>query len=145
MFAGTVLLHLYAASIGRRINPDATSNSIAAVHIPVPSPFPQLVEFIASAAKAYRLNMFECFPPPGPVESVTKPITPGTTSLTNGNDNAYFGDDRPQKRVKGGEGMKQALELYKKRFPQIEAILIGTRRSDPHGGLYSCLALLASG
>lgn len=37
--------------------------------------------------------------------------------------------------------MRLALELYKARFPQVEAILIGTRRSDPHGG--ECL-LLAS-
>jgi len=30
--------------------------------------------------------------------------------------------------------MRRALEFYKSRFPQIDAILIGTRRTDPHGG-----------
>ena len=30
--------------------------------------------------------------------------------------------------------MRHALELYKARFPGVEAIVIGTRRSDPHGG-----------
>ena len=42
--------------------------------------------------------------------------------------------ERPT-HVKGGEGMRLALELYKSRFPEVEAILIGTRRSDPHGGM----------
>ena len=30
--------------------------------------------------------------------------------------------------------MKAALAVYKERFPHIEAIVIGTRRTDPHGG-----------
>ncbi len=30
--------------------------------------------------------------------------------------------------------MREALELYRARFPTVEAILIGTRRADPHGG-----------
>ena len=33
--------------------------------------------------------------------------------------------------------MKHALAVYKERFPHIEAILIGTRRTDPHGGAYT--------
>lgn len=36
-------------------------------------------------------------------------------------------------KAKGGEGMKNALEVYKERFPHIKAIFIGTRRTDPHG------------
>jgi FAD synthetase len=35
---------------------------------------------------------------------------------------------------KGGEGMRRGLELYKERYPDVDAILIGTRRGDPHGG-----------
>ncbi|KZS87982.1 adenine nucleotide alpha hydrolases-like protein [Sistotremastrum niveocremeum HHB9708] len=30
-------------------------------------------------------------------------------------------------------GMKTALDLYRKQCPEIDAILIGTRRTDPHG------------
>ena len=40
-------------------------------------------------------------------------------------------------RAKGGEGMSRALEVYKEEFPEIEAILIGTRRTDPHGCKWS--------
>ncbi|GAW09588.1 adenine nucleotide alpha hydrolases-like protein [Lentinula edodes] len=36
-------------------------------------------------------------------------------------------------KAKGGEGMRQALEMYKAQLPHINGILIGTRRTDPHG------------
>ncbi len=32
--------------------------------------------------------------------------------------------------------MRGALELYRARFPTVEAILVGTRRADPHGGMH---------
>lgn len=34
--------------------------------------------------------------------------------------------------------MREALELYRARFPAVGAIFIGTRRADPHGGAHSC-------
>lgn len=48
---------------------------------------------------------------------------PGSQGVTGG-----------KAKVKGGEGMKKALQIYKERFPVIEGILVGTRRNDPHGG-----------
>jgi len=33
--------------------------------------------------------------------------------------------------------MRRALQLYKDRFPQIEAIFVGTRKGDPHGAKLS--------
>ena len=88
------------------------------------------MEFIDEAADTYHLDLYHCFPPPSlPVESVTQPSTPGS------------GAGPKSKSQKGGEGMKAALEHYKQKFPQIEAILIGTRRTDPHGGDYTWAAL----
>ncbi|KAI0672457.1 hypothetical protein C8Q78DRAFT_1068946 [Trametes maxima] len=116
----TVLLHLVAASLGRR-SPQAPPKSLSTVYIPVPSPFPQLEAFIEDAAKAYSLDLFHCTHPPGPAFPVETVPTPGSVNTP------------VPKHVKGGEGMRKALELYKSRFPQIEAILIGTRRGDPHG------------
>jgi FAD synthetase len=42
--------------------------------------------------------------------------------------------------------MKQALEIYKNKFPNIDAILIGTRRTDPLGGapIHSFTVLITS-
>lgn len=119
--AGTVLLDLFAAALGHRAPPDGPCKRVSGVHIPVPSPFPDLVAFIDEAANNYHLDLFDCPAPPSlPVESVSQPNTPGSVL-----------SPKPQK---GGEGMKQALEDYKEKFPEIEAILIGTRRTDPHGG-----------
>ncbi|TBU63367.1 hypothetical protein BD310DRAFT_841331 [Dichomitus squalens] len=120
----TVLLHLVAASLGRRTPPAAARKPLAAVYIPVPSPFPELEAFIAAAARAYALALFRCAPPADsalPVESVP---TPGAATAPPA--------ERPA-HVKGGEGMRRALEMYKARFPEVEAIVIGTRRGDPHG------------
>ena len=45
--------------------------------------------------------------------------------------------------TKGGEGMRRALEAYQRKFPHVAAILIGTRRTDPHGGMCVLQRLLA--
>ncbi|KAI0705533.1 hypothetical protein C8Q76DRAFT_171491 [Earliella scabrosa] len=120
----TVLLHLVAASIGHRACADVPSSPLAAVYIPVPSPFPQLERFIDDAASAYDLDLFHCPQPSNVVLPVETVPTPGAASAPI---------PERAKHVKGGEGMRLALELYKSRFPHVEAILIGTRRSDPHG------------
>jgi FAD synthetase len=39
----------------------------------------------------------------------------------------------PIGKAKGEGGMREALQLYKDHFPRITAILVGTRRTDPHG------------
>ncbi|KAL7284567.1 hypothetical protein ACG7TL_001859 [Trametes sanguinea] len=120
----TVLLHLVAASLGRRTQSAIPPKPLAAVYIPVPSPFPQLEAFIDEIANAYHLDLFHCPHPSGPSFPVETVATPGSANAPV--------RDLP-KHVKGGEGMRMALELYKARFPHIEAILIGTRRGDPHG------------
>jgi hypothetical protein len=37
----------------------------------------------------------------------------------------------------GGLPMKEALEIYQRVDPDVKAILVGTRRDDPHGSAYS--------
>ncbi|KZT01354.1 adenine nucleotide alpha hydrolases-like protein [Laetiporus sulphureus 93-53] len=129
----TVLLHLLAASLGRR---NLASKRIPAVYIPVPSPFPQLESFVEETAREYHLDLFHCpLPEPElPVETIEAPTTPPSNGHGKGNE--YIGP-RPGTKVKGGEGMKRALQLYKERFPRIDAILIGTRKTDPDGAKLS--------
>ncbi|KAJ7056963.1 hypothetical protein C8F01DRAFT_1061243 [Mycena amicta] len=119
----TVLLHLYAGALARRLGPSETPKPIPAIYIAVPSPFPMLETFIEDAARQYNLDLFHCRPPSEGVESVA---TPGTENAP-----------KAIGKAKGAEGMKQALEIYKTRFPNIDAIFIGTRRSDPHGATLS--------
>ncbi|KAJ6613645.1 hypothetical protein B0H10DRAFT_1783471 [Mycena sp. CBHHK59/15] len=127
---GTVLLHLYASALARRLSPSESMKPIPALYIAVPSPFPTLETFIEDSAKRYNLDLFHCRPPSEGVESVVTPAP------ANG---AGYLEPQPKAvgKAKGAEGMKQALEIYKTRFPEINAILIGTRRSDPHGATLS--------
>lgn len=97
------------------------------MNIPVPSPFKQLEEFIEDISQAYNLDLFDCPHPTGPNFPVESVATPGSSMAPDG-----YGP----RNTRGGEGMKAALETYKERFPHIDAILIGTRRTDPHGGAF---------
>jgi len=98
---------------------------IPALYIPVPSPFPVLEDFIHEAAKVYNLDLFFCRG--NQSETATAPIH------MNGKESKPLAPLSNQK-PKGGNNMKEALEAYKTRHPRIEGILIGTRRTDPHGG-----------
>jgi FAD synthetase len=130
IYTGTVLLHLYAGAIARRLKENEAMRPIHAIYIPVPSPFHALEDFIDQTTKAYHLDLFSCRPKAPQVESLNTPVP-----QTNGSSSDYVNAaPKPVGKSKGGEGMLQALEAYKEHFPHIGAILIGTRRTDPHGG-----------
>ena len=135
LFTGTVLLHLYAAVLARRNSP--STQPMLAVYIPVPSPFRELEEFIQESACGYDLDLFTCSPKSDtslPVESVTPgTATPDSSKQSEGYV-AHTGFSQPVGKARGGEGMRRALHLYKEKYPHIDAILVGTRRTDPHGG-----------
>lgn len=114
MHLGTVLLHLYAAALAKR----AVSPSIPALYIPVPSPFSALEAFIIHAARLYKLPVLTCTPPSATANSAAAVAPDGEASTD-------------------GPNMRKALELYRVHCPTVEAILIGTRRTDPHGGAHS--------
>lgn len=126
IFEGTVLLHLFAGALARRLPPNTTPKPVPALYIPVPSPFPTLETFISQCAKEYNLDLFRCIPPTEVSFAVESATTPAMTQ-------------KPVGKAKGGEGMRRGLELYKERHPNIDAILVGTRRADPHGGKYRSL------
>ncbi|KAF9453310.1 adenine nucleotide alpha hydrolases-like protein [Macrolepiota fuliginosa MF-IS2] len=131
----TVLLHLYAGSLARRLARGEPVKPIPSIYIPVPSPFPDLETFIDDTVKAYDLDLYSCRPPSSQVESVPTPVP--TLSLPSNNGEPHVPQPQPVGNAKGGEAMRQALETYKNLFPQITAILIGTRRTDPHGAKLS--------
>ena len=146
------MLHLFVAVLAARSSLSASGSSssskaldpIQAIYIPPPSPFTELEEFIQRSSKAYNLSLFHCPPPEAadhrllPVESVSGTTTPLLlpNTNTNGTNTASAAQQQlsqPVGTAKGGSGMKLALTTYASRFPHIRAILVGTRRTDPHG------------
>lgn len=100
----------------------------------MPSSFPVLEDFIEDAVKDYNLDLFYCRPPQE--DSIETVVTPAASSITKGRDYIHpLPGPRSVGKAKGGEGMRQALEMYKAQLPHINGILIGTRRTDPHGGM----------
>ncbi|KAJ3563165.1 hypothetical protein NP233_g9116 [Leucocoprinus birnbaumii] len=137
----TVLLHLYAGALACRLQQGQQIRPIKAMYIPVPSPFSDLELFIDETVKLYNIDLYSCRPSSSfPVESVPTPSS-STPQLSTVHGSAHAPRSRPVGSAKGGEGMRQALQTYKDLFPQITAILIGTRRTDPHGGKPSPLSV----
>ncbi|KAG6887965.1 hypothetical protein C0995_011358 [Termitomyces sp. Mi166 len=122
----TVLLHLYAGALARRLARGQTMKPIPAIYVPVPSPFPSLEKFIEESAKIYNLDLFRCSPHSEQAETV---ITPSALADADSHDIKQL---KPN-ATGNPDGIRLALEAYKRRFPHITAILLGTRRSDPHG------------
>jgi len=113
---GTVLLHLYAAALARRLQQDQQMRPIKALYIPVSSPFSDLELFIDQTVKTYNIDLYS---PSIPIDSV--PASASATPIAVAS-------------AKGGVCMRQALHMYRELSPQVTAILIGMRRTDPHGG-----------
>lgn len=129
MSIGTVLLHLIAAAMGRRTPEGQPCKRIPSLYIPVSAPFPTLETFIYEAASAYNLELFRCAPPTTAQQSQSG-VEPPSPEIAFDRIPEHANGAKTQ----SGDGMKSALALYKAKFPHIEAILIGTRRTDPHGG-----------
>ena len=160
--AGTVLLHLFAGSLARRQpNLNTKSKPIQSLYIPVPSPFPALESFIDQCAEAYNLDLFHCVPDRWnkgdvsgsgngngavslPVESTASPEPSLSPGIKDHVDVDAATIHHAVGKSKGGEGMRRGLELYKKKYPNVDAILVGTRRGDPHGGEYFSFPLRSS-
>lgn len=119
-----MLLHLFAGALARRLPFEGLVKPIPALNIPVASPFADLEMFVEKAVKAYNLDLYTC---QGPA------CSPGVNSKGDANSKVSSHYQR-QNNLKGGPCMREALQMYKDLFPQISAILIGTRRADPHGG-----------
>lgn len=108
------------------------------MYISVPSPFPALEEFIQDTVKTYNLDLYHCSAPDAmPVESVVTPAPASAPAKEANGGGAGYVDAGAVAvgKAKGAEGMRRALADYKERFPHVDAILVGTRRGDPHGGM----------
>ncbi|KAL8840663.1 MAG: hypothetical protein Q9176_003776 [Flavoplaca citrina] len=103
-----VLLILYLSLLPTH---PSLPSALPAIYIPPSHPFDSVTAFTLSSAKKYHLRL-----------------------------DIHSADDcNPQMagKGKGGGAMKEAFAQYLGRNPGVEAIFVGTRRTDPHGGMLS--------
>ena len=132
-----VLLILYLAALhthftrptNRRKDDDPFPTSIPSIYAKPPDPFPAVTTFVESSSEAYHLDLTHISTNPGPrlttqLKSHSSPPSPSNPlhnppSTTSSRPIVTFRD---------------AFALYLSQHPDIRAIFVGTRRTDPHGG-----------
>ncbi|KAL8732525.1 MAG: hypothetical protein Q9166_002739 [cf. Caloplaca sp. 2 TL-2023] len=102
-----VLLILYLSLLSTH---PSLSSALPAIYIPPSHPFQAVTDFTLSSAQKYHLQL-----------------------------DIHSAGENPQAvgKGKGAGGMKDAFAQYLGKNPKVEAIFVGTRRTDPHGGQLS--------
>ncbi|KAF7846381.1 hypothetical protein BT93_L4480 [Corymbia citriodora subsp. variegata] len=116
-----VLLVLYLAVLHTHFQQmKSVPTTIPSVYVKSPDPFPQVTDFVETSSKQYHLDL---------VGIATNPGTSPTLSKARSHADPPNTDNQPEKVT-----FRDAFEIYLKSHPQVKAIFVGTRRTDPHGG-----------
>ncbi|KAI4231958.1 MAG: hypothetical protein LQ349_005271 [Xanthoria aureola] len=110
-----VLLILYLSLLPTH---PSLPSALPAIYIPPSHPFATVTAFTLASAHKYHLRL----------------------DIHAADDDDDDDDGNPQMAGKGqggGAAMKEAFAQYLARNPGVEAIFVGTRRTDPHGGKLS--------
>ncbi|KAL8796569.1 MAG: hypothetical protein Q9182_007346 [Xanthomendoza sp. 2 TL-2023] len=109
-----VLLILYLSLLSTH---PSLPSALPAIYIPPTHPFDSVTSFTLSSAREYRLQLDIHSPD-------EHPHAAGEGKERSGEGKGARG---------GGGGMKEAFATYLAKNPKVEAIFVGTRRTDPHG------------
>ncbi|KAL9580091.1 MAG: hypothetical protein Q9212_004702 [Teloschistes hypoglaucus] len=126
-----VLLILYLSLLST--HPDLPDR-LPAIYIPPSHPFASVTKFTLRSAARYHLNL-DIYSEELSSSSTSTTTIPTTSVTSKGQDETAGGGGRGG--GKGGGGMKEAFTQYLSRNPDVSAIFVGTRRTDPHGGKLS--------
>ena len=136
-----VLLILYLAVLHTHFGSTRTKSgatrspfpkSIPSIYAKAPDPFPEVSEFVDYSSKLYHLDLTHILTNPGPrrkEKSHSNPTPSSTTSSPEASSTT-----RSTKTEKPIISFRDAFALYLSSHPQVKAIFVGTRRTDPHGG-----------
>ncbi|KAL2429819.1 hypothetical protein ABEF95_011493 [Exophiala dermatitidis] len=107
--------------------------SIPAIYAKPPDPFPAVTEFVEYSSKLYHLDLTHISTNPGPQPRERSHSNPPLrhTSLP-----ALSDLDRLEHEIAAPKpiiSFRDAFALYLTANPQVRAIFVGTRRTDPHG------------
>lgn len=114
-----VLLILYLATLHafhKKHDRHDFPKSIPSIYAKPPDPFPAVTAFVNTSSEEYHLDLVHISTNPAKAKSHTSPP-------------AYTDSDENSKIVT----FRDAFALYLSSHPQVKAIFVGTRRTDPHG------------
>ena len=119
-----VLLILYLATLHSYYvrNDLDFPKTIPSIYAKPPDPFPAVTAFVDTSSAEYHLDLVHISTNPG-----TSPTPEKARSHTS--PPAYINSDENSKIVT----FRDAFALYLSSHPQVKAIFVGTRRTDPHG------------
>jgi FAD synthetase len=101
--------------------------SIPSIYAKPPDPFPAVSEFVEYSSKLYHLDLAHISTNPGPRKKERSHSNPPLSSSPPSALAAQSTSDRPI------ISFRDAFALYLSSHPQVKAIFVGTRRTDPHG------------
>jgi FAD synthetase len=113
--------HFTRPSSRRKENDSQFPTSIPSIYATPPDPFPAVTTFVSASSSAYHLSLIHIRtnpPPPDPQHTHTNPNSAPPHPHLPGVPVRTFRD---------------AFALYLQHNPTIQAIFVGTRRTDPHG------------
>ena len=113
-----------------RLQPDGNDfpTTIPSIYAKPPDPFQAVSSFVASSSARYHIDLTHIYTNPGPTptphqKSHSSPPAPSPSH------SRHASDDTDQPIVT----FRDAFAQYLDQNPQVKAIFVGTRRTDPHG------------
>jgi len=136
------VLHTHFAQNGQRkdnsqaeapIKPSqAFPQSIPSIYAKPPDPFPAVTSFVDYSSRIYHLDLTHISTNPGPNKKQRSHSNPPITHPPPKLDDLGQAHDLPKPAPI--ISFRDAFALYLSANPQVQAIFVGTRRTDPHGG-----------
>jgi FAD synthetase len=105
--------------------------SIPSIYAKPPDPFPAVTNFVDYSSQLYHLDLKHISTNPGPNKTQRSHSNPPLTHPPPKFDDLELDHDLPVKPI---VSFRDAFALYLAKNPQVKAIFVGTRRTDPHGG-----------
>ncbi|KEF52999.1 uncharacterized protein A1O9_10907 [Exophiala aquamarina CBS 119918] len=106
--------------------------SIPSIYAKPPDPFPAVTSFVEYSARVYHLDLAHISTNPGPNKKQRSHSNPPLTHPPPKFNDLQQNHDLPE--AKPTISFRDAFALYLDANPQVHAIFVGTRRTDPHGG-----------
>ncbi|EXJ55255.1 hypothetical protein A1O7_08181 [Cladophialophora yegresii CBS 114405] len=127
------VLHTHYSKPPKNGTPRDFPTSIPSIYAKPPDPFPAVSEFVEYSSKLYHLDLTHISTNPGPRKKERSHSNPPLSSSPTPTALPTGPSPVPPPSAKPIVSFRDAFALYLSSHPQVKAIFVGTRRTDPHG------------